>query len=173
MKNGIPQGSVLSITLPSIAINKLICNISEGTKSVLYVDNLTIFSQNHSMETIEQNLQREINRILLPEQPQYCGCYSCPKTLVLQNSRVLQTITLKNQAIKKMVYPERYPREHVPCKPEDTNLPPYPTWLRRLVNTFRVTDIPSIKMTSRQNQNAYKLILGEDHETRSMTVNCK
>ena len=61
---GIPQGSSLSCSLFSIAMNTVIREIKDGVKAFLYVDDLVIF---HSSDSIQKNttiLQRSINSII-------------------------------------------------------------------------------------------------------------
>ena len=63
LENGVPQGSVLSVTLFAVAINDVISVIPEGVHSSLYVDDLSISFSAARMSLIERKLQLSINRI--------------------------------------------------------------------------------------------------------------
>ena len=62
-KEGVPQGSTLSVTLFAVAINPIIAQISPNIKSLLYVDDLMIYYSGSSLKTIERNLQISINNV--------------------------------------------------------------------------------------------------------------
>ena len=60
---GVPQGSVLSCTLFSMAINSVLDVIPEDIKKCLYVDDLCIWYSSNYMPSIERKLQHALNKI--------------------------------------------------------------------------------------------------------------
>jgi hypothetical protein len=64
-ENGVPQGSVLSVTLFAIAINSVARAIGPHVSTSLYVDDVAISYASTSMDTIERRLQLTINRLSL------------------------------------------------------------------------------------------------------------
>jgi hypothetical protein len=62
-ENGVPQGSVLSVTLFAIAINSVVSAIGPHVSTSLYVDDVAISYASKSMDTIERRLQLTINRL--------------------------------------------------------------------------------------------------------------
>ena len=63
LEDGVPQGSIISVTLFAVAINSVICVLPDGVHSSLYVDDLSIFFSAARMPLIERKLQHSINRI--------------------------------------------------------------------------------------------------------------
>ena len=53
---GVPQGSVLSVTLFNIKINNIVKNINSGTNCALYVDDILICYRARNMNYIERQL---------------------------------------------------------------------------------------------------------------------
>ena len=64
LQNGVPQGSILSVTLFAVAINSVISVLPDGVRGSLYVDDLSISCSATRMPLIERKLQLAINRIL-------------------------------------------------------------------------------------------------------------
>ena len=62
-EQGVPQGSVLSVTLFIIAINNIIEDIPGDVSKSLYVDDLAIYYSSNNIATIERKLQLSINKI--------------------------------------------------------------------------------------------------------------
>ena len=62
-EEGVPQGSVLSVTLFIIAINDIIEVIPEDITKSLYVDDLVIYYAATNTNHIERKLQLTINKI--------------------------------------------------------------------------------------------------------------
>jgi hypothetical protein len=62
-KNGVPQGSVLSVTLFAITINSLVRAIGPHVFTSLYVDDVAIFYALTNMDTIERRFQLTINHL--------------------------------------------------------------------------------------------------------------
>lgn len=60
---GVPQGSILSVTLFNIKINNTIKNINTGTECAMYVDGLMICYRAKYMHPIERQLQLSLNKI--------------------------------------------------------------------------------------------------------------
>jgi len=60
---GVPQGSVLSVTLFSIKINSIVQTLKSDTESSLYVDDFSISYCSKHMSTIERHLQLCLNRL--------------------------------------------------------------------------------------------------------------
>ena len=61
-QEGVPQGSVLSCTLFSLAINDLPDQVSPGVQSSLYVDDFAIFVRASSLRSAVRQIQLSINR---------------------------------------------------------------------------------------------------------------
>ena len=62
-EQGVPQGSVLSCSLFSLAINQVISVIPPSVKSSLYVDDLVIYTTGTYIPAIERRLQHAINDV--------------------------------------------------------------------------------------------------------------
>ena len=62
-QQGVPQGSVMSVTLFALAINDIVSNVPRDICKSLYVDDLAIYYSSHNLNTIERKLQITINRI--------------------------------------------------------------------------------------------------------------
>ena len=63
-ENGVPQGSVLSVTLFAIAINDIVSCIPQQVTASLYVDDLAIFCRSSSTAIAARNLQGTVNNVL-------------------------------------------------------------------------------------------------------------
>ena len=53
-EQGVPQGSILSVTLFSIKINDIVKNINPGVDCSLYVDDFLMCYRSKNMHTIER-----------------------------------------------------------------------------------------------------------------------
>ena len=62
-EEGVPQGSVLSVTLFSIAINGILETVTPPVKCSLFVDDLAIYCTGYDASSTCQYLQRSINSI--------------------------------------------------------------------------------------------------------------
>ena len=62
-EQGVPQGSILSVTLLSIKINDIVKNINLGVDCSLYVNDFLICYRSKNMHTIERQLQQNLNNI--------------------------------------------------------------------------------------------------------------
>ena len=62
-EEGVPQGSILSVTLFSIKINNFVKALSLGVDCSLYVDDFLICHRSKHMHTIERQLQQCLNKI--------------------------------------------------------------------------------------------------------------
>ena len=60
---GVPQGSILSVTLFIIKINSIVDCISPDVDSSLYVDDFHICYRSRKMEIIERHIQLNLNRL--------------------------------------------------------------------------------------------------------------
>lgn len=58
---GVPQGSVLSCTLFSVAINKILSTLPAGVKGSLYVDDFMIYTAGRYFPRMQRQLQLAIN----------------------------------------------------------------------------------------------------------------
>ena len=61
---GVPQGSILSVTLFSIKINSLAKVLNDNIEGSLYVDDFLICYRGKHMNTIERQLQLCLNKIV-------------------------------------------------------------------------------------------------------------
>ena len=57
-EQGLPQGSILSVTLFSIKINDIVKNITPGVDCCLYVDDFLICYRSKNMHTIERHFSK-------------------------------------------------------------------------------------------------------------------
>ncbi|GBN27805.1 RNA-directed DNA polymerase from mobile element jockey [Araneus ventricosus] len=62
-EEGVPQGSVLSVTLFNLKINNILNQIPQSVKAYLYVDDLYISCTGNHMNFIERQLQNAVNSI--------------------------------------------------------------------------------------------------------------
>ena len=62
-EDGVPQGSVLSCSLFSVAINGILACLPHNVKGLLYVDDLLIYSSGSYYPAIEQRIQVAINSV--------------------------------------------------------------------------------------------------------------
>lgn len=63
LENGLPQGSVLSVTLFLCYINNILNSIRYPIHGLLYADDLAIFYSNKNIKTIERKLQIALNQL--------------------------------------------------------------------------------------------------------------
>ena len=62
-QEGVPQGSILSVTLFIIKINSLAECIKKGIDSSLFVDDFGLCYRGQNMDVIERQLQQCINKL--------------------------------------------------------------------------------------------------------------
>ena len=62
-EEGVPQGSILSVTLFSLKINSIVSCLLPDIKCSLYVDDLAIYYSSSHMPSIERRLQQSLNRL--------------------------------------------------------------------------------------------------------------
>ena len=60
---GVPQGSILSVTLFSVKINNIVKSVCLGVECFLYVDDFCICYRSKHMHTIERQLQKVLNNL--------------------------------------------------------------------------------------------------------------
>ena len=60
---GVPQGSILSVTLFSIKINSLVKVIKDNMEGSLYVDDFLICYRGQNMNNIDRQIQLCLKRI--------------------------------------------------------------------------------------------------------------
>jgi hypothetical protein len=60
---GVPQGSILSVTLFSLKINSIVNCIKPGTQCSLYVDDFLACCRSRQMRSIERQLQQVLNNL--------------------------------------------------------------------------------------------------------------
>ena len=63
LENGVPQGSVLAVTLFGIKVNEIVKCAVSGVDSCLFVDDFCTVSRSKSMRTIERKLQLTLNNL--------------------------------------------------------------------------------------------------------------
>jgi len=66
---GVPQGSVLSVTLFCMRINHIIQNLTPGVQCGLYVDDFAIYIRSTSITDAEKAIQKTIDNL-----QQWCNC---------------------------------------------------------------------------------------------------
>ena len=62
-EQGVPHGSILSVTLFSLKINNIVKTLNPGVDCSLYVDDFLICYRSKNMHTIEGQLQQNLNNI--------------------------------------------------------------------------------------------------------------
>ena len=62
-EQGVPQESILSVTLFSLKINNIVKTLNPGVDCSLYVDDFLICYRSKNMHTIERQLQQNLNNI--------------------------------------------------------------------------------------------------------------
>src|SRR6056300_464138 len=62
-EEGVPQGSILSVTLFSFKINSIVDCLAPGMNCSLYVDDFLVCYQSKHMHTVERQLQQCLNRL--------------------------------------------------------------------------------------------------------------
>ena len=62
-EQGVPQGSILSVTLFSLKINNIVKILNPGVDCSLHVDDFLICYRSKNMHTIEGKLQQNLNYI--------------------------------------------------------------------------------------------------------------
>ena len=62
-EEGVPQGSILSVTLFSLKINSIVDCLPNGVDCSLYVDDFLVAYSSKHMHTIERQLQQTLNKI--------------------------------------------------------------------------------------------------------------
>ncbi|GBO20698.1 hypothetical protein AVEN_140345-1 [Araneus ventricosus] len=62
---GVPQGSVLSVTLFSLHFSKILTILPSTVSATLYVDDLQISRQGSGINLIERQLQNAVNKLLI------------------------------------------------------------------------------------------------------------
>ena len=60
---GVPQGSILSVTLFGLKINSIVKAISPGVECSLYVDDFLIWYRSQHVHIIEHHLQQYLNKL--------------------------------------------------------------------------------------------------------------
>lgn len=63
LTNGVPQGSVLSVTLFLVAINDIVTNINFPVKCCLFADDLTLLCSGNTPEITQSILQNTLNKL--------------------------------------------------------------------------------------------------------------
>ncbi|GFY01582.1 putative RNA-directed DNA polymerase from transposon X-element [Trichonephila clavipes] len=61
---GVPQGSVLSVTLFNIHMSSILHHLPPSVRGMLYVDDLQVSCQGSDMRLIERQLQTTVNRLV-------------------------------------------------------------------------------------------------------------
>ena len=65
LQNGVPQGSVLSVTLFLIAINDIVRTVQSPVKFSIYADDITVFVTGKNLDTSQQIMQNTLNKLEL------------------------------------------------------------------------------------------------------------
>lgn len=103
LTNGVPQGSVLSVTLFLIAMNKIFADIRSPVKGSLYADDVVLYTRGKNIKTTSRLLQKAINSLekwsaktgfsFSPEKTK-CICFS------KKGSSALPPLTLNGRTIQ-------------------------------------------------------------------------
>lgn len=102
LENGIPQGSVLSVTLFAVAINNILENIPANIGRLLYVDDLTLYLQGKDLNNLTTTLQTEIDQI--NDRAKSCG-FSFSQT----KSNTIHFCRLRSEHNEPTLYLENRP----------------------------------------------------------------
>lgn len=93
VESGVPQGSVLSVTLFILVINSIFKEIKSPAKCMLYADDLVIYLSIKRLEKIQKHMQYTINKLSI-----WCNQtgfhFSPDKTSAMIFSKKNKTITL-------------------------------------------------------------------------------
>ena len=135
---GLPQGSVLSVTCFAIAINDITKQVSQGVQCTLYVDDFTIFISARNEALSNRALQRTVN-----------GLIDWTKTKGLSLSAE-KTVAIKFEPRKKGNEPELYLNNNIIRVVESTKylglvLDKRLTW-REHVEHLRTTCTPALNL---------------------------
>jgi len=60
---GVPQGSILSVTLFALKINSIVKSVSPGVECSLYVNDFLICYRSKFVHIIERHLQQTLNKL--------------------------------------------------------------------------------------------------------------
>lgn len=63
LQNGVPQGSILSVTLFLVAMNKVVSFLQAPVKAYLYADDVTLFCKGKNIRSTQQLLQSSLQEI--------------------------------------------------------------------------------------------------------------
>lgn len=63
-ETGVPQGSILSVTLFALRINEITKLLSSDTEASLFVDDLTIYYSGRQLESVIRHLQTDVNQLV-------------------------------------------------------------------------------------------------------------
>ena len=85
-ENGVPQGSVLSVTLFAIAVNSVMTCIRPPVEGLLYVDDLTIVCKSANLNLASRQIQLTLNH-LFDWSHQTGFCFSPTKTVCVHFCR--------------------------------------------------------------------------------------
>lgn len=64
LENGVPQGSVLSVTLFLLAIDSIFTNITKDVKALLFADDLVIYCSGKNVSVIQKKIQKTLNKLM-------------------------------------------------------------------------------------------------------------
>ena len=62
-REGLPQGSPLSVTMFAIAFNDIVKSVPKDVRCSLYVDDFTLYSSGGSLQDVQRRLQSAINKV--------------------------------------------------------------------------------------------------------------
>ena len=81
---GVPQGSILSVTLFILKINSIADVIPASFEKSLFVDDFSITCSSRNMASIERQLQLCLNKVLNFLKPKLFACISVIKENFIQ-----------------------------------------------------------------------------------------
>ena len=103
-EEGVPQGSVLSVTCFAVAINSIVESVSAPVKSSLFVDDFAIYVTSYDAVTACHHLQKSINAICKWTDT-HGFRFSPSKTVAVRFTRCTRKETIPNLKLKDSLIP--------------------------------------------------------------------
>lgn len=99
--NGVPQGSVISVTLFLIAINDIVNDLEKPVKCIIFADDMTIFVSGKNIKTSEEILQKSLDKLQrFSEKTGFRFSKTKSKAIVFSRCKGLQELNLSLENLK-------------------------------------------------------------------------